>query len=156
MKKRCTKCHRWKGLKHYSKRGNSRCGVRAQCRKCCAAAPYGYLNKRWSIFSRYCKARKDAKRRGISWGLSLVEFEIFDTLPCLYCGRHTETKTGTKLDRIDNDKAKGYVTGNLVPCCRRCNVLRSDKFTFSEMLIISEALKKIETLRQDNCPLDTN
>lgn len=54
--------------------------------------------------------------------------------PCYYCGREKQNKTTYKpdnlvleyngLDRIDS--TKGYIPGNVVPCCKRCNAAKND------------------------------
>jgi len=75
---------------------------------------------------------------------------------CIYCGIKEnniigETFQGRKacrlwIDRKDN--LKGYVKGNLVLSCPRCNCIKGDFFTFEEMLkigkVIAEARKRIK------------
>lgn len=61
---------------------------------------------------------------------------------CFYCG---DTKN-IGLDRIDNNK--GHTKDNVIPCCIECNIVRSDRFTVEEMLIIGETIKKIKELRE--------
>ena len=59
---------------------------------------------------------------------------------CHYCGGPLN-EHGSGLDRMDN--SKGYIRGNVVPCCKDCNTLKSNKFTYSEMMQLSKVLKAI-------------
>ncbi len=85
--------------------------------------------------TRFTDSKRSAKARNLEWS---IPFEIYRELilkSCTYCsGPLPETKTG--LDRIDNDK--GYLTDNVVPCCRYCNQLRSDIFTYEEFIEFSK------------------
>ena len=80
------------------------------------------------------KYRISSRRREIEFSLSREEF--FETAcgACFYCGkppRLWKPKNSTNgallcngIDRVDS--AKGYVSGNCVPCCRQCNVAKLD------------------------------
>ena len=59
---------------------------------------------------------------------------------CIYCGEKDWRKLG--CDRINNNKP--HTKDNVVPCCRRCNTIRSNKFTVDEMKEIGAAIRKIE------------
>tara|TARA_Y100000296_G_C5116866_1_gene228226 strand:- start:112 stop:732 length:621 start_codon:yes stop_codon:yes gene_type:complete len=78
-----------------------------------------------------------AKQRGLTFDLTMEEFESFWGKPCSYCGAEIET---IGLDRMDNDK--GYAVGNITPCCKRCNVAKLDR-------PLSEWLKKIGKTIED-------
>lgn len=85
--------------------------------------------------------KRNAERRNLEWNLS--EQEVFDISqrPCSYCGNPPDhiIKASTYkvigdfiysgLDRVDN--TKGYIAGNVVPCCQSCNWMKKD-FTFRE------------------------
>lgn len=64
---------------------------------------------------------------------------IFNT-KCEYCGESDWHKLG--CDRIDN--SKGHTKDNCVCACRRCNMLRGNKFSVEDMKEIGEVLKRIE------------
>lgn len=68
---------------------------------------------------RYTKYKSDAKRRKLTFGLTLAEFTMFTGMPCFYCGANDEP---SGLDRIENDC--GYQRDNVVPCCYKCNMMR--------------------------------
>jgi hypothetical protein len=67
--------------------------------------------------------------------LSDDEFRKITCSPCLYCGRKpsqiVSDKTASEhgdyvyngVDRVDSDK--GYISGNCVSCCKRCNGMKS-------------------------------
>lgn len=71
---------------------------------------------------------------------------IFDK-ECIYCGETDWRKLG--CDRIDNTKP--HTKDNVVPCCTRCNKLRSNKFTVDEMIQIGAVIKRIENRHKDYC-----
>jgi hypothetical protein len=91
-----------------------------------------------SIISTY---KFGAKRRGREWDLSTEEVEALFKGNCHYCGRppmqarrHPAENGGyvyNGIDRVDN--TKGYVVGNVVSCCSKCNRAKTD-MTFDEFI----------------------
>jgi hypothetical protein len=84
--------------------------------------------------------RGSAKANNRSFELTDEVFSKLVTSPCDYCGRLPErtlppsrtrkyanyaTFRWNGIDRIDS--AKGYVEDNVVPCCKPCNELKSNK-----------------------------
>jgi len=77
----------------------------------------------------------DAKRRGYAWALSKDQVKHLTKQPCYYCGAlpaqtySRQTYNGdyvyNGIDRLDNDK--GYITDNVVPCCKYCNFGKNDR-----------------------------
>lgn len=77
---------------------------------------------------------KSARLRGYDFDLTKEEFRHIVTKPCVYCGEaltQEKKKTScngnfkyTGIDRYDN--TKGYTVENSVPCCKRCNRIKSD------------------------------
>jgi hypothetical protein len=65
--------------------------------------------------------RSGAKARFILWDLTTEQFKSFWQLPCAYCGDNIET---IGLDRLNSQE--GYRIDNVVPCCTRCNRMKSD------------------------------
>jgi len=83
-----------------------------------------------SVLHGYTKA---AKRNKLPFKLSFDEFVSMTQLDCFYCGEkpsRTEERakagsfTYNGIDRIDS--TKGYVKGNIVPCCSTCNYIKSN------------------------------
>lgn len=99
----------------------------AECKRKYSRTPRG----------RFSHARKMAKKRGLAFTLSQAEFTEYLTKPCFYCGLSSGT-TGSGLDRIDN--ARGYETGNVLPCCGTCNRVRSNQFTVKETYVMVQSL----------------
>ena len=63
-----------------------------------------------------------AKLRGIPFALDKVAFSQLISQNCRYCGL---PRSGG-VDRANNDHAVGYTGANAVPCCKRCNAMKSD------------------------------
>jgi hypothetical protein len=80
--------------------------VRSTCSLCSSA----------SVFHQY---EYKAKQRGLSFGLTLDEFERVISQPCFYCNEDREPRG---LDRIDN--RLGYYPLNVVPACTECNFMK--------------------------------
>jgi hypothetical protein len=76
----------------------------------------------YTFARRFNSYRGMALRRGISFALSKVDFEALWQKPCVYCGAEITT---IGIDRVDNDR--GYVQGNVVPCCSDCNWMKGQK-----------------------------
>ena len=94
------------------------------------AASYRQHNKdklskyRRTIVGRFSAAKSKAHIRKLAWELSIQDYSLLVSKGrCYYC-LGSLPKASTALDRIDNNK--GYIASNVVPCCRRCNVAKSD------------------------------
>lgn len=62
--------------------------------------------------------------------------------PCVYCGTLSVNRG---LDRIDNRGA--HTKGNVVVACGECNVMRGDRFSYDEMLVIGCAIASVRLAR---------
>lgn len=91
--------------------------------------------------TRFANARSAAKRNGRTWLLTLAEFRLLIILPCHYCGRELE-RSGSGLDR--KDTTRGYETDNVVPCCKRCNAVKMDHFTYAQMVYLAKTIREID------------
>lgn len=70
----------------------------------------------WNFYSY----KKLARRKNRDFFIE--EFEFYDLVnrPCFYCGFKSSVKNKVNgIDRIDNNK--GYINGNMNPCCQQCN-----------------------------------
>lgn len=148
--KKCPSCKQEKPLIKFTKDRNQKSGHRSRCKEC-----IGEEQRRWrktdagkmnsqrgnmSIKGRYAQLKGGAKARGLEINLDISELEELISNSCHYCGGNLN-EHGSGLDRMDN--SKGYIKGNVVPCCKDCNTLKSNKFTYSEMMKISKVLKVI-------------
>jgi len=98
-----------------------------------------------SRHGRYASSMHIAKRRSLEWNLSIEEYyDLLSSNKCHYCDDPLQ-ETGTGLDRIDNNK--GYILGNVIPCCSSCNITRFDNYSYEEMLVLSKTIKIIKQSR---------
>lgn len=82
-----------------------------------------------SLYGRYKKA---SKIRQIDFKINIEQFKSLIKSNCFYCGLipssyhkyRTQTIIYNGIDRVDN--SKGYVEGNVVPCCKDCNFSKHD------------------------------
>jgi hypothetical protein len=98
-----------------------------------------------ALNERYSAYRRQAEAKGRSFALTKEEFREITSESCHYCGAPpgnvatgTESASGFRseykysgLDRIENDA--GYLPGNVVPCCKRCNVAKNN-MSFDEFI----------------------
>lgn len=66
-------------------------------------------------------SRQRCKKEGMDHDLLVDDVEMMIDGPCEYCG---ETELKMTLDRIENQL--GYLRGNVMAACVRCNMIRSD------------------------------
>ena len=76
------------------------------------------LNGRWQMY------KSNAKKRGIAFNLSILDFQQFWQQPCTYCGDEIEI---VGVDRVNSSLP--YDLGNTVSCCFRCNEMKMDSTT---------------------------
>lgn len=99
-----------------------------------------------SIKGRYRRGRARAKRKGLPWTLALADYASLIEKPCHYCGENPiKTPGAYGLDRKDN--SLGYVLGNVVPCCWRCNRIRNNLFSEHEMRLIMGIIRLIKEVK---------
>lgn len=89
--------------------------------------------------------RNSDKKKGLNTTITREFLEdIIYNRKCVYCG----DTHNIGLDRIDN--TKGHEIDNVVPCCYECNVARGNNFSYEEMLIIGESIRKVKSNRIKN------
>lgn len=163
----CSTCGIEKPLtQYYHRKVGNRPGRR--CKQCISELGKVYLKRRREggrvrtkvrsgEYSRTVVARRNwivsrAHHYGVPFSLSYPFIEWAsrqDT--CVYCGRKRDSRDATKkkLSLTFDRKAPalGYVEGNIVVSCIDCNRLKSDKFTYDEMLIIGSAYGSVYEAR---------
>jgi len=89
--------------------------------------------------AKLARLRLAAKQRGLEVQLTLPEYErLLEHTVCAYCGAGPP-KSGHGLDRKDN--ARGYALDNVVVACDACNRVKSDIFSFEQMMEIGRLLR---------------
>ena len=86
-----------------------------------------------TVFRRY---KSQAKTRGYEFHLSKDEVKQLTSNNCYYCGKEPEQIAKASLRNLDNqeiyiyngidrlDNFKGYITENVVSCCKICNQMK--------------------------------
>lgn len=88
--------------------------------------------------NRYRRAISRAREKKKVFDMSFEFYIGIISRGCFYCGDSLLEQTGISLDRIDNDE--GYIVSNVLPCCGRCNQVRSNLFTVGETRAMITAL----------------
>ena len=94
-----------------------------------------------------------AKLKGIDWSLDDDLFFQLTSCDCHYCGakpsnmenRNDSQYMYSGIDRVDN--SLGYTDGNVVPCCRECNVAKNDRNAEEYLSHIRKIFNHINSLR---------
>lgn len=96
---------------------------------------HGYfVKKECTPKYRFASCLRYSKSRNLEWSIPFESYERLISKNCDYCeGPLPPTRVG--LDRKNNDL--GYTLENVVPCCRYCNQLKSDIFTYEEFKLFS-------------------
>lgn len=160
--KKCITCRKTlpNTLDHFPKDKKYRDGLKTQCISCRREYEKNYrtanhtrLIQRQRLFDKSPKGIYRRLKQSIRGHLVTITQEKFvewyksQPKKCFYCGLPEENlqlvldaynnKTfRLSLDRIDS--ARGYEEGNLVLCCLRCNHIKGDFFTQSEMVEIGQ------------------
>lgn len=130
---RCTCPEKTEAIRTY---GELRCGRSPSC---------GCISRERDIETVWSDLLKKHDRRGWDCHLTLPQIKAVMKVPCSYCGKEPSNihrlryKVDGKyrrgvdpsmevrwsgLDRVDS--TKGYIPGNVVPCCRECNRMKTD------------------------------
>ena len=71
----------------------------------------------------YALYKRSAKKRNIEFNIEKEVFINLITQNCIYCNTVPPQDSGRNgLDRVNNQK--GYLLGNIVPCCFKCNQMK--------------------------------
>jgi hypothetical protein len=88
-----------------------------------------------TTWARYSNASGTAKRRGIPWLLEYDQWQEITSRRCIYAAKTpSDVHIPVGIDRKDN--SVGYTLENSAPCCPRHNEIKSDVFSFEQMLDI--------------------
>lgn len=143
----CNRCHKTKHIEDFSIRKKD--GLTEPiCKSCQVIRNRSYSR---TIQGRLTWSRYAAKKRNLQWELTDEDYGDLIIKPCEYCGSDLNP-SGCGLDRKCNDI--GYCKDNVVPCCKICNVVKNDFFTYEEMLILAPALRSIHSKRKSDAISD--
>lgn len=89
-------------------------------------------NQQGAVNQIILQYKRHARNRNLEF---LLDFEEIDSLlrkPCSYCGATGSNNKKTKdlensfkyngIDRVDS--SQGYISTNVVPCCKQCNIAK--------------------------------
>ena len=97
--------------------------------------------KEWrdSVRGRYKAYQYRAKRESRTFSITEQEFDTITQQDCHYC----KAPGPNGIDRVDN--YIGYESNNCLPCCLRCNYMKSDmhmKEFFQHILKIADNIRE--------------
>lgn len=100
------------------------------------------LNRIYSSYKRRCRLRNTY------FELTVEQFHTISQKPCSYCG--CKPANGGKkqpyiyngIDRKNNER--GYTLSNSIPCCAKCNAIKSNLLSFNEMRVAMAAILKLK------------
>jgi len=76
---------------------------------------------------RYKVYQSNARVKDRDFNLTEDEFIEISKLPCVYCGKYSDTYNGDPFSGVDRvDSNLGYSIDNCVPCCATCNRMKLD------------------------------
>lgn len=156
--KRCTKCKQVKPTSEFGHHSQTKSGISSQCLQCKREQSARFRKTPEGIYQQI-KGRTTFYKKNYNIRYKPVTItrndfvEWYRTQPknCIYCGLpeekikkvhggHLDRVLRLTIDCIDNDL--GYAKGNLVLACNRCNLIKSNVFTYEEMLEIGEKYLK--------------
>jgi hypothetical protein len=99
----------------------------------------------------YVEYVNKARKKGLTFNLSLLIFSNLLTKDCYYCGQAPLNKREVikdysiyyqGIDRINSEE--GYIRDNVVPCCKICNYMKSKSSKKEFLLRIDRIYRKHE------------
>lgn len=111
------------------------------------------ITAKQGIYNNY---RLNAKRRRIAWEIDYFDFYACIREPCHYCGLEysllVQTNEGgyyyNGVDRVDN--RRGYVSDNIVPCCKHCNRAKGTLSEHEFLTLVERIYKKQRGVKKMN------
>jgi hypothetical protein len=134
----------WRPCYYFSNRQKYEKFLDIRCRRCSNTHNWDKARKPFESLYSILKTRRD------DTSLTFEEFLEFTKVEtCCYCDQQViwaprGGRGATNLDR--KDSSKGYSRKNCVVCCGECNRIKSNKYSYEEMLLIGATLKTIKLL----------
>jgi hypothetical protein len=102
--------------------------------KSCGRCPHGRIDDMLRVRNRLIlDYRNNAKRSGIEWALSADDAWLTMQQACWYCSAPPSSRVLNGKDRRNRtiefvanglrrvDRQRGFIPGNVIPCCRQCS-----------------------------------
>lgn len=150
--KTCTLCGETKPFEDFTKHRQMRDGLSYWCKTCNNARTKAFRESPSGIYTSIKGRTKFYKKNyNIRYKPVNVSREDFVTWykdepkSCTYCGvseSQLKRLNGPHYNRVHRltvdciDNVVGYAIGNIVLACNRCNLIKSNVFTFEEMMEI--------------------
>jgi len=141
-----TDCTNPMKAKGYCKKHYQRCVYFAKHRSRIFKNNKAWWNRNKAHVQAYCRARTrtprgqwltmnaEARKRKLEVTITFEDFcELRKRNACHYCSKKLPD-AGSGMDRKDN--AKGYIVGNVVPCCDLCNRTKNQYLSYEEMQVV--------------------
>lgn len=139
LSKVCSVCKSQKPYSDFWANSSSAMGTSESCIECLEG------KRRGDVSYGFGRLRAAAKKRGIAVQISKVQYvEIIKNGACHFCGGSLPPMGGG-LDRRDSSGC--YSIENCVPCCTICNLTKSDRFSYEEMMLLAPTLRAIREKR---------
>ena len=151
--KRCSKCKQEKPVSEFGKKPKSKSGYGSHCKQCNCKYNEKYRDTIQGIYNaikarqRYLKKKNDPTTK--PFVVSFNEFkELFEKeTKCHYChlpvkdwhkiiDSHLPRTKRLSVDCMNNEL--GYVSGNIVLACYRCNNIKNNFFSYEDFKEIAE------------------
>lgn len=111
----------------------------------------------WSTFDSlshfYSEYKNSSKDRKLEFKLTKEDVGNVINKNCHYCNKLPEErfiKKGKKIKKIIRngidriDSSKGYIKGNILPCCYQCNIAKSNLSYLEFLLLIKSIYNNLE------------
>lgn len=152
--KACTRCGKIKPLSRFSKHRLTKDGYAYQCKECnekrakkwrkTPAGVYSTIKGRQTFLNR----NNDSRSKPFSISKEVfIEWYENESKTCHYCDipekllHLVAKKYGSRwkrltIDCLNNDL--GYIVGNLVLSCDKCNITKNNMLTYNEMMYVGQ------------------
>lgn len=141
--KKCSLCKQEQPISNFHKHRGMKDGLSLWCKNCVKKRGKEYRETPRGIYTSAKGRNKYYQHKPFKITIEeFIDWYNKQEKQCVYCGIFEEDLSKIKdyynnkahrltIDCIDNDI--GYVNGNLVLACLRCNALKSNFLTFDEM-----------------------
>ena len=154
----CSKCKQEKPVSEFGHHSQAKSGIASQCLQCKREQSAAFRKTPEGIYlqikgrTTFYKKNYNIRYKPITITKDeFVEWYNSQIKVCVYCdlpenqikkihGGHLDRVFRLTVDCVDN--ILGYAKGNLVLACNRCNLIKSNVFTFEEMKEIGKKYLK--------------